>query len=100
MGARGGIEPSHALESTPDPQRAYRRLTQRDRVFIEMAINSTPAWSMRAIGRHLDVPASTVSRELGRHRVQTGRGRGPSRETRYEVCQVLTPTENGAISAI
>lgn len=83
MGARGGIEPARCSEPTPDPQRAYRRLTHRDRVFIEMAINSTPAWSIRAIGRHLGVAASSVSRELGRYRVPTGRGRGPSRETRY-----------------
>ncbi|MFI9536909.1 transposase [Nocardia fusca] len=48
-----------------------------------MAISSTPAGSIRAIGRHLDVAASTISRELGRHRVETGRGRGASRETRY-----------------
>lgn len=83
MGARGGIEPVTTSTSALNPQRAYRRLTHEDRVFIEMAINSTPAWSIRAIGRHLDVAASTISRELGRHRVETGRGRGGSRETRY-----------------
>jgi len=58
-------------------------LTHEDRVFIEMAINSMPAWSMRAIGRHLGVAASTVSRELARHRVETGRGRGALRESKY-----------------
>lgn len=83
MGARGGIEPARCSEVVPDPQRAYRRLTHGDRVFIEMAINSTPAWSVRAISRHLGVAASTVSRELGRYRVHIGRGRGSSRETRY-----------------
>ena len=83
MGARGGIEPVSGLESTPDPHRAYRRLTQEDRIFIEMAISSTPGWSIRSIGRHLGVAASTISRELGRHRVETGRGRGVSRETSY-----------------
>lgn len=83
MGARGGIELVSGSESTPDPQRAYRRLTQEDRIFIEMAINSTPGWSIRSIGRHLGVAASTISRELGRHRVETGRGRGASRETSY-----------------
>lgn len=83
MGARGGIEPVTTSTSALNPQRAYRRLTHEDRVFIEMASNSTPAWSMRAIGRHLGVAASTILRELGRHRVETGRGRGGSRETRY-----------------
>ena len=40
MGARGGIEPVSGLESTPDPHRAYRLLTQEDRIFIEMAFVS------------------------------------------------------------
>ncbi|WP_319022026.1 MULTISPECIES: IS30 family transposase [Brevibacterium] len=83
MGARGGIEPVNSLMAVPDPRRAYRRLAHEDRVFIEMAINSMPAWSIRAIGRHLGVAASTVSRELRRHRVESGRGRGASRETKY-----------------
>jgi len=83
MGARGGIEPAISLMEEPNSQRAYRRLAHEDRVFIEIAINSVPAWSMRAISRHLGVAASTVSRELRRHRVETGRGRGASRETGY-----------------
>ena len=83
MGANGGIEPVNSSTSAPEPQRAYRRLTHEDRVFIEMASNSMPAWSIRAIGRHLGVAASTVSRELKRHRVETGRGRGATRETSY-----------------
>ena len=83
MGARGGIEPVTTSTSAVNPQRTYRRLTHEDRIFIEMTINSTPAWSIRAIGGHLGVAASTISRELGRHRIETGRGRGGSRETRY-----------------
>jgi len=83
MGPRGGIEPVNSSTSAPKPQRANRRSARADRVFIEMAINSMPAWSIRAIGRHLGVAASTVSRELGRHRVETGRGRGASREARH-----------------
>jgi len=55
MGAHGGIEPVNSSTSAPEPQRAYRRLTHEDRVFIEMASNSMPAWSIRAIGRHLGV---------------------------------------------
>ena len=83
MGARGGIEPVALARTVPDPQRSYRRLTREDRIFIEMAINTSPAWSMRAIGRHLGVSASTVSREIRRHQVESGRGRGLSRESRY-----------------
>lgn len=60
MGARGGIEPVCGSESTLDPQRACRRLTQDDRIFIEMATNSTPGWSIRSIGWHLGVAASTI----------------------------------------
>ncbi|MGF3056890.1 helix-turn-helix domain-containing protein [Microbacterium sp. YY-01] len=50
---------------------------------MEMAISSAPAWSIRAIARHLAVAASTVSRELRRHMVKTGRGYGPTREFKY-----------------
>lgn len=84
MGARGGIEPVEDSGTQKTQQlRAYRRLTREDRIFIEMAINSTPAWSIRAIARHLAVAASTVSRELRRHQVETGLGRGLTREFKY-----------------
>lgn len=83
MGARGGIEPVAYSKAVPDPRRRYRRLDREDRIFIEMAVNSAPAWSVRAIGRHLGVSASTVSREIRRHQVESGRGRGLSRESRY-----------------
>jgi hypothetical protein len=73
MGAHDGIEPVYSCTSAPEHQRAYRRLTHEDRVFIEMGSNSMPALSIRAIGRHLGVAPSTVSRELKRHRVETGR---------------------------
>lgn len=48
-----------------------------------MATNSTPAWTIRGIAKHLGVSASTVSRELRRHAVESGRGRGATREHRY-----------------
>lgn len=82
-GAHGGIERVHDPEPMLPPLRAYRRLTREDRVFIEMATSSTPAWSMRAIAKHLEVAASTVSRELRRHPVESGRGRGATREFKY-----------------
>ena len=47
MGARGGVEPVTNVETTPDPQRRYRRLTRDDRIFIEMAINCTPTAAAR-----------------------------------------------------
>src|SRR5690606_16502797 len=84
MGARGGIEPvEDSGTQRAQPSRSYRRLTRDDRTFIEMAINSTPAWSMRAIAAHLAVAVSTVARDLRRHRVETGRGYGPTREFKY-----------------
>lgn len=61
MGARGGVVPACCSDPAPDPQRAYRRLTHGDRVFIEMAINSTPAWSIRAM--FPDRPELWVSHE-------------------------------------
>jgi hypothetical protein len=83
MGARGGIEPVDDSESVTRRPRAYRRLTREDRIFIEMAVSSTPTWSVRAIAKHLGVAASTVSRELRRHPIETGRGRGATREFKY-----------------
>lgn len=84
MGARGGIELVKDSDTQrTQPSRAYRRLTRDDRTFIEMAINSSPAWSLRAIAVHLAVAVSTVSREIRRHRVETGRGYGPTREFKY-----------------
>ncbi|MFV0433840.1 MAG: IS30 family transposase [Leucobacter sp.] len=83
MGARGGIEPATESEPVARGHGAYRRLTSEDRIFIEMAINSTPAWTIRGIARHLNVAASTVSREIRRHAIESGRGRGETREFRY-----------------
>lgn len=83
MGARGGIERVRDPEPLRDPSGTYRRLTREDRIFIEMAISSTPAWSIRAIAKHLEVAPSTVSRELRRYPVETGRGRGATREFKY-----------------
>ena len=62
---RGGIELVKDSDTQrTQPSRAYRRLTRDDRTFIEMAINSSPAWSLRAIAVHLAVAVSTVSREI------------------------------------
>ena len=83
LGARGGIEPENESERARRRQGAYRRLTREDRIFIEMAINSTPVWTIRGIAKQLDVAASTVSREIRRHAIESGRGRGATREYRY-----------------
>ena len=83
MGARGGIERVGDSQPLPNRPHRYRRLTREDRIFIEMAISATPTWSIRAIAKHLNVAPSTVSRELRRHLVETGRGRGATRELKY-----------------
>lgn len=53
----------------PSPTRAYRRLTIEDRLTIQAGLQSSPALSIRAIAAQLGVAASTVSREVQRHRL-------------------------------
>ncbi|MFT4136553.1 IS30 family transposase [Microbacterium sp.] len=59
----------------PVPGRRYRRLTLADRAFIEAALAGAGSWPIRRIASHLGVSASTVSREIARHRVEHGHGR-------------------------
>jgi IS30 family transposase len=53
-----------------DVPRSYRRLTLPDRSFIQAALGLPEPMSVRAIARELSVSASTVSREIRRHRIR------------------------------
>ncbi len=87
MGSRGCIKPVTISRSTLNPQRAYRRLTHEDDSRGPCLHRDGGQQHARVVDtndrRRLGIAASTISRELGRHRVKTGRGRGESRETRY-----------------
>lgn len=70
-GRVGGLAPIDLSDPPVSPERAYRRLTLSDRMFIETALHAPgSSWSLRQIAAHLGVHVSTVSREVRKHQVR------------------------------
>lgn len=66
----GGVVAVRFEAGVPGAERTYRRLTLPDRSFIQAALGLPEPMSVRMIARELGVSASTVSREIRKHRIR------------------------------
>ena len=82
-GRSGGIVVPLEPVSAVAGERAYRRLTLTDRVFISQALDGPVPWTQAQIARHLGVSPATVSREVSRNLVEHGSGRHVSGKPSY-----------------